>query len=458
MLRLGHRFLHSLHIPLRMTRLSNGLKVVSQFRAGESATVGMSVRAGSRYENDMNNGVAHFLEHTVFKGSEKRSERVLEKEAESMGAQLNAFTSRDMTAYFVRLMGKDAAWGVDVVTDILSKPLLSKTALDRERNVILAEATEVDHQYREVIFDVLHENVFSGESLARTVLGPASNIQSMTREQIREYLNKYYIPRRMVFGACGPIAHEKLVDWVAESFGTSVAGEINVGSEETTIDAHRLLKEEEETTGICHFRGGIDARVARPDTPFAHVLLAVEGPTHSSPDFVVFEILRTLIGSYDTQGGSMDGIMSPFLRPYVADGLADGILPFVVPYRETGVFGLYLYGNPSSVREMVSKMYKDWMGLCLSITEDELQRVKSRVKSMYLLSLEDTMLTWESFGRQITTIGRSVPPHEWFARLDAVDLEHVQSVADRYFHPDRMSMAVMGQIANVPSLQELVKS
>merc|ERR1719310_1184244 len=164
--------------PTLVSTLPNQLRVASESTGGETATLGMWIDTGSRYESDASNGVAHFLEHMAFKGTAKRSQLQLEMEVENLGAHLNAYTSREQTVYYAKVLKKDVGKAVELLSDILTNSTFSADAVERERDVILREIEEVESIQEEVIFDMLHEAAFVGTPLARTILGPAQNIQS----------------------------------------------------------------------------------------------------------------------------------------------------------------------------------------------------------------------------------------------------------------------------------------
>nr|GMD28656.1 probable mitochondrial-processing peptidase subunit beta, mitochondrial [Ipomoea batatas] len=182
----------------KVTTLPNGLRVATESNlAAKTATVGVWIDAGSRFETDENNGVAHFLEHMIFKGTDKRTQRTLEEEIENMGGHLNAYTSREMTTYYAKVQSKDVPQALDLLSDILQNSKFEQGNIDRERNVILREMEEVEGHPEEVIFDQLHATAFQYTPLGRTILGPVENINKITKEDIQDYISTHYAPHRM---------------------------------------------------------------------------------------------------------------------------------------------------------------------------------------------------------------------------------------------------------------------
>jgi processing peptidase subunit beta len=183
----------------RVTTLPNGLRVASESDlSAATATVGVWIDAGSRFESASTNGTAHFLEHMIFKGTKRRSMRQLEEEVENIGGHLNAYTSREQTTYYAKVLKKDVPLAVDILADILQNSRFDEDRITRERQVILREMEEVEGQVEEVMFDHLHATAFQYSPLGRTILGPAANIRSITRANLQEYISAHYTAPRMV--------------------------------------------------------------------------------------------------------------------------------------------------------------------------------------------------------------------------------------------------------------------
>jgi mitochondrial-processing peptidase subunit beta len=204
-----------------VTTFSSGLRVASEsVRGSETATVGVWIDAGSRYETAQNNGVAHFLEHLSFKGTAKRTQQQLEVEIENMGGHLNAYTSREQTVYFAKVFKNDVGRAVEILSDILLNSRLDEAAIERERDVILREMSEVNKQQEELVLDHLHATAFQGTGLGRTILGPEENIRSLTRADLVNYIQQHYTAPRMVIAGAGAIDHKQLCDLATQHFGS----------------------------------------------------------------------------------------------------------------------------------------------------------------------------------------------------------------------------------------------
>jgi len=197
------------------------LRVASETVQGsETATVGVWIDAGSRYETAQNNGVAHFLEHLAFKGTEKRTQQALEVEIENMGGHLNAYTSREQTVYFAKVFRQDVGRAVEILSDILLNSKVDPAAVERERDVILREMSEINKQHEELVLDHLHATAFQGTGLGRTILGPEENIRSLQRSDLLDYIQQHYTAPRMVIAGAGAVDHAELCDLAGKHFGS----------------------------------------------------------------------------------------------------------------------------------------------------------------------------------------------------------------------------------------------
>lgn len=206
--------------PTQITTLSNGFKVLTEPRIGETAAVGVFVKAGSRNETVHDNGVAHFLEHMYFKGTQKRTAQSIEKEFEDAGAFLNAHTSREYTAFTTHCLKKDVQLCADALCDILSNSKFRPEDIENERPTILKEMESVERDVHEVVFDELHRVAYQGSPLAFTILGPQENINRISRAQMVNYREIYYTAPRMLLVGVGDVNHDQLVKVAEQYFGT----------------------------------------------------------------------------------------------------------------------------------------------------------------------------------------------------------------------------------------------
>mmetsp|Transcript_18529 Transcript_18529/g.62086 ORF Transcript_18529/g.62086 Transcript_18529/m.62086 type:complete len:461 (+) Transcript_18529:117-1499(+) len=443
-LRRGARAFSSLpmEMPTSVTTLPNGLRVASQTLPGQTATVGVWVDTGSRFETDQNNGVAHFLEHLIFKGTSRRSQYDLETEIENMGAHLNAYTSREQTVYYAKSMSKDVPKCVDLLSDLLSDSSLSPAAVDRERDVILREMEEVEGQVEEVVFDRLHEVAFVGTPLARTILGPKEVIGSITADTIREYVATHYTADRMVVAAAGAVSHDALVEMADKSFG-KFPGK----------PAQPAFQWEPSLFTGAEVRVHDDAMPGG-----AHVAIAFEGLSWNDPDVYALQMLGAILGSLDAKAARGAGIhsASKLVHDMTRDGLAQSVMPFCTCYTDTGLFGAYaVASDKNDLDDLTLVLMDEMLRLCFTVSDEDTVRAANQLKASLLLSLDGTSPVAEDIGRQLITYGRRIPLAEAFQRIDEVTPDDLMRVANRVMWDQEIAVAALGQVKYLPDYNKL---
>lgn len=419
------------------TSLPNGMIVASEATPNaQSATVGVFIDAGSRAEHEFNNGTAHFLEHLAFKGTKGRSQHQLELEVENMGAHLNAYTSRESTVFTAKALKGDVPKAVGILGDILQNSTLDESAIERERDVIIRESEEVDKIYEEVVFDHLHAVSFQGQPLGRTILGPKENIMAISKADLSSYIKYNYKADRMVLAGAGAIDHEELVKLAQEQFNQlpTSATPIAPGSgSRNPNDVPKFV--------------GAEVRLRDDTLPQAHIAIAVEGVSWSSPDYYTALVAQAIIGNWDRslgsatqQGSKLSGIVSD-------NHLANSFMSFSTSYSDTGLWGIYLVTeNKSNIDDLVHFTLKEWNRLTVSVTEAEVERAKAQLKASLLLSLDGSSAIAEDMGRQISTTGRRASPQELERAVDAVTVADVRDFGSRYLWDKDCSIAALGPI------------
>ncbi|CAL1408564.1 unnamed protein product [Linum trigynum] len=424
---------HILSAPeTRVTTLSNGLRVATESSlSAKTATVGVWIDAGSRFETDDTNGTAHFLEHMIFKGTERRSARELEEEIENMGGHLNAYTSREQTTYYAKVMDKDVNQALDILSDILQNSKFDEHRIARERDVILREMEEVEGQTEEVIFDHLHATAFQYTPLGRTILGPAQNIKTITRDHLQSYIQTHYTAPRMVIAASGAVKHEEIVDQVKKLF-------TNLSSDPTT--ASQLVSKEPA------FFTGSEVRIIDDDQPLAQFAVAFEGASWTDPDSIALMVMQSMLGSWNKSAGGGKHMGSELAQRVGINELAESVMAFNTNYKDTGLFGVYAVAKPEDLDDLTYAIMYEIAKLSFRVSEDDVTRARNQLKSSLLLHIDGTSPVAEDIGRQLLTYGRRIPFAELFARIDAVDASTIKRVANRFIYDKDVAIAAMGPI------------
>ncbi|KAJ5676878.1 uncharacterized protein N7477_002511 [Penicillium maclennaniae] len=413
---------------MQSTTLSNGFTIATDHSPwAQTSTVGVWIDAGSRSETDKTNGTAHFLEHLAFKGTNKRTQHQLELEIENMGAHLNAYTSRENTVYYAKAFNNDVPKAVDILSDILQNSKLEPAAIERERDVILREQEEVDKQLEEVVFDHLHATAYQGQPLGRTILGPKENIQTISRENLTDYIKTNYTADRMVLVGAGGIPHEQLVRLAEEHFG----------------EAHPEFI-------------GSEVRLRDDTIPSAHIALAVEGVSWKDDDYFTALVAQAIVGNWDRAMGQ-----SPFLGSKLSSHvshhhLANSFMSFSTSYSDTGLWGIYLVSeNLTQLDDLIHFTLREWSRLCSSVSAAEVERAKAQLKASILLSLDGTTAVAEDIGRQIITTGRRLSAEDIERTVSQITEKDVMDFATRKLWDQDVAMSAVGSIEGILDYQRI---
>nr|XP_020645646.1 mitochondrial-processing peptidase subunit beta isoform X2 [Pogona vitticeps] len=428
-----------LNVPeTKISSLENGLRVASEDSGVSTCTVGLWIDAGSRYENEKNNGTAHFLEHMAFKGTKKRSQLDLELEIENMGAHLNAYTSREQTVYYAKAFSKDLPRAVEILADIIQNSTLGEAEIERERGVILREMQEVETNLQEVVFDYLHATAYQNTALGRTILGPTENIKSINRDDLVKYITTHYKGPRMVLAGAGGVAHEELLELAKHHFG-------NLPSVE---------KGGAPALPPCQFTGS-EIRVRDDKMPFAHIAIAVEAAGWCHPDTIPLMVANTLIGNWDRAFGGGVNLSSKLAQGVCQENLCHSFQSFNTCYTDTGLWGVYMVCEGTTVEDMIYFVQREWMRLCTSVTEGEVARAKNLLKTNMLLQLDGSTPICEDIGRQMLCYNRRIPIPELEARIDAINAQTIRDTCTKYIYDKCPAIAAVGPLEQLPDYNSL---
>jgi len=431
----GFATAHNIPGPFtEISTLSNGLTVATEAQPhAQTATIGVWIDAGSRAETDKTNGTAHFLEHMAFKGTGRRSQHMLELEVENLGAHLNAYTSREQTVYYAKSFRKDVPVAVDIISDILQNSKLDGAAIERERDVILREQQEVDKQLEEVVFDHLHAVAFQGQPLGRTILGPKENILSIKRDDLSSYIKTNYTADRMILVGTGGVEHNEVVK-LAEKHFSSLPISPN------PIPLGRLSHPKTSFVGS-------EVRIRNDEIPTANIAIAVEGVGWSSPDYFPMMVMQSIFGNWDRSLGSSPLLSSRLSRIISSNNLANSFMSFSTSYSDTGLWGIYLVSeNLMSLDDLTHFTLKEWTRMSIAPTEVEVERGKNQLKAGLLLGLDGTTAVAEDIGRQLVTSGRRLTPQQIENAVDAVTVDEIKRVAQKYLWDQDVAIAALGSI------------
>ncbi len=392
-------------MSVRITRLDNGLRVATDtMETVETVTLGAWIETGARDEPAELNGISHLVEHMLFKGTERRSARDIAEEIEAVGGHLNAYTSRENTAYYAKVLRDDVHLAIDVISDLLLNATLDETELEREKSVICQEIHQAHDTPDDVIFDHLQEIAYPGQALGRPVLGTEDVVRSLGRAHLTDYLSGTYTAPSLVFCAAGRVDHDALVDIVGETFGGISA-------------TSRTSRE------FATYQGG-EKRIER-DLEQVHVVLALDGIGYKDEDFYAASVLSTLFG----------GGMSSRLFQEVREerGLAYSIYSFLSCCEDSGLFGVYAGTGADQVGDLMPIIANQAIEVTNNLTPDETERARAQLKANILMARESTSTRAEQLARQLMLFDRSLDVDEIVSKIEAVDEAAVKRAAQRIF-------------------------
>ncbi len=410
-------------MSVQVSTLSNGLRVATLAMPGiETAAVGLSIDAGSRFETAANNGVAHMLEHMVFKGTRSRSARDIAEQIEAVGGHLNAYTSRDNTVFYARVLGADVDLGLDLVSDMITAPLLDAAELTKERDVILQELGQALDTPDDLVFDQLQAIAYPDQPLGRSILGTSETINRISSTDIRAWQNQHYAAGSIVLTAAGKVDHAALVALAEQRLSMLPPGKC-------------------PAPVAARYVGG-EMRDERP-LEQVHISLAVPGARYTDDDYYAQMLFSAMLG-----GGMSSRLFQSVREDH---GLVYSIFSSLSPYADGGLFSLYLGTGADVAGKAVDLTLEQWKRSIDDLTAAELQRAKAQAKAGLFMSLESCSSLSDSFGRQLLIFDRVISTQEIITRIDDCTLTHVKAAGAKLI-AGKVSLATVGPSAGIPDV------
>ncbi len=407
--------------------LSNGLRIVTEHMPSlESAALGLWVSAGGRHEAVDQNGIAHFLEHMAFKGTQRRSALQIAEEIEDVGGYINAYTSREVTAYYARVLKDDVPLALDLISDIVLNPIFDPREIEVERGVILQEIGQAADTPDDIIFDWLQEQAFPEQPLGRTILGPAERVRSFDRADFDRFIGQHYGPEQLILSAAGAVDHDEIVRLAEAAFGhmTPVAGSVPQPGQFAGGE-HRVVKSLEQ----------------------AHFTLALEAPGYRSDDIYTAQIFATALG------GGMSSRLFQEIRE--KRGLCYTIYSQVGSYDDTGLLTIYAGTSGEDLPDLVGLTIDELKRSAETMTEAELARARAQMKAGLLMGLESPSSRAERLARLVAIWNRVPDLEETVARIDGVTLGGLKAQAAALGASGRAAMALYGPVETAPTLEQV---
>ena len=406
--------------PIEKTVLDNGLTIITeQMSHVRSASIGIWVRSGSRHEPAELNGISHFIEHTLFKGTRNRTSREIAVESDAIGGHVDAFTSREVASYYVKVLDQHMSRAFDLLADLVTAPLFANDELDRERNVVLEEIKMVEDTPDDLVHEVFVSNFWPDHPLGRSILGTAGTLSTFDHDRVSDFFTNVYTPRNLVVAAAGNVDHKSFVDMVARYLGdlTDRPARRSVSVPQSASRRIILNKELEQ----------------------AHLVLGTRSPSMVSEDRYSVHLLNVILG------GGMSSRLFQTIRE--EHGLAYAVYSGVSAYTDAGYMSMYAATSPDQIAEVIDLSIDQFSKIKNEpVTDAELQRAKDQLKVSIMLSLESTSARMSNVARQEIFFGRQFTLDEILVRIDRVTADDVQRIAGEIFGAGELAITAVGQL------------
>lgn len=411
---------------IRTTTLSNGLRIVTDsVESMYSTALGIWTGIGTRHEDPAENGIAHMVEHMLFKGTKTRNALQIVEEIETVGGSMNAYTSREVTSYHVHMLKDDVGLGLEILADMYLNSTLPEEEIERERQVIIQEIGMSNDTPDDLIFDHYFETAYPGQSMGAPILGRVYNIEAMTRPMLERYIHKFYTPANTVISAAGAIEHD---DFVAQV--------------EKLMDGMSPAKP--ETGKQAAYKGG-EIRTQR-DLEQAHIVLGFHGLNRLDPDYQAVQALSTLLG------GGMSSRLFQEIRE--KRGLVYSIFSFHSGYQDDGQFGVYAGTGPDKLTEIIPVICDELLKVGTQAREDELARAKAQLKASLLMGRESMTTRADQQAKHMLFRNEAFDLDARIAAIEAVDLAAIARVSKRIFTSD-LTLAALGPVKSLESFDSI---
>ena len=410
---------------IRKEKLSNGLSLLTESMPQvRSVTIGVWLRRGSRNEPLKVNGISHFIEHLVFKGTQNRTAREIALAMDSVGGQMDAFTSKEYTCFYARVLDEHLEETVDLLADIVQRPLFDPTELERERQVVLEEIRMVEDTPDELIYDLFSQAFYRNHTLGRPIQGTVKTVRAMSRRQLLDFFRRSYRPEHMFIAAAGNLEHARVARLVRRAFGDLAPGPSGNGKLRAPRPRHGIV------------------RRSKKDMKQLHLLLGLPAYAEGSRGRFPLYVLNTILG------GAMSSRL--FQRIREERGLAYSVYSALHGFVDSGVLIVYAATGPGSGGEVIRLVLEELRSLRdEGPSEAELEAAREHLKGSLMLSLESTSSRMSNLARQEIYYGRQESLEETLSGVDAVTVRKVRSLCRDLLPAKPLSLAAVGNVGRL---------
>jgi len=404
----------------RKTLLPNGIRVVTERMPHvRSVAVGVWVETGSRHESANRGGMSHLIEHLVFKGTATRSAETIARTMDSVGGQMDAFTTKEHTCFYVQVLDEHLPLAVDLLTDILLHPLFNAEELEREKSVVLQEIRMVEDTPDDLIHDLFAAQVWEGHPLGRPILGTREAVTGYGRDSIFTHFTEEYVPPRLIIAVAGNVTHDDVIELFGRGFNGFERGAT------TRADQPPALK-----PGVNIVHKALEQ---------VHLVMGFPGLRHSAPERYALFVLNDVIG------GSMSSRLFQEVRE--RQGLVYSIHSGVQAFLDSGTLYVYAATDPQNFSKVLKSILKEIRDLKKGgVTQDELKRAKDHLKGSLMLSLESTSSRMNRLAKHEMHLGSFLTMDAMLAAIEAVRYEEVQALITELLDEERLALTTLGPL------------
>ena len=403
-------------------RLKNGVRIVyEEIPYVRSVSTGLWVGTGSRGENITNNGISHFIEHMLFKGTQKRTAKEIAETIDNIGGQLNAFTGKECTCYYTKTLDTHLDTSLDLLADMFFNSKFNEKDIEIEKNVILEEIGMYEDTPEELVHDILSEAVWQNNPLGMPILGTSRSLNNIKRDEIKKYMLENYFPENTVIAIAGNFEKDRTIESVEERFGK--------------WEHSNNYKDKEMQ--VAKFKNNKIFR--EKETEQVHVCLGFEGVKHGSDE------LYSLLAVNNILGGGMSSRLFQKIRE--EKGLVYSIYSYPSSYKNAGLFTIYAGMNPEHLGEVL-KLITNEINILVEkgIPERDIAKSKEQLKGNYILGLESTSSRMNGIGKSEVLLGKILSAQEVLDKIDKIDSENVNAVINKVFDLNNIGLSVVGNI------------
>ena len=400
--------------------LENGLTIIGEeIPYVKSISLGVWINAGSRIEDEEISGVSHFIEHMLFKGTRNRTSKQIASEIDNLGGQINAFTSKECTCYYVKLLDSHIDIGIDVLSDMILNSKFNEYDLDKERSVIIEELKMYEDSPEDLAYDLLTENIYKNDPLGMNIIGTEESLKRLNREKLLDYFNKYYVPNNSVIAISGNFNFDEIINKIEEKFKVWKKRDVNVDIKKAEFKSCFLTKNK--------------------DIEQVNLAMSLEAvPLENDKEVYALAVINTVFG------GSISSRLFQKIRE--EKGLVYSIYSSQSLYRKCGELGIFASMSNEHLKEVYESIIEEIKTMKkYYLTDQEIKESKEQLKGSYILGLESTSSRMMSIGRSLLLNNKVESTDDILKSIDNVDRETVKIVIDKIFNLDKLGVCIVGR-------------